>query len=110
MPAVKRITIEAVTDKRIDISLADSIKEPKNPDTKKAPNEMPRPPRWGILISWELLSFGVAVKFFILLIYTIKGKDLYESKNENKRITNENNKRFSLKKSDKPYIIVLNVY
>jgi hypothetical protein len=45
MPAVKRITIEAVIDKRIDISLADSIKEPKNPDTKKAPNEMPRPPR-----------------------------------------------------------------
>ena len=45
IPAVKSNTIEAETDKRIDISTTGNIKEPKNAETKKAPNETPRPPR-----------------------------------------------------------------
>ena len=64
-----------------------NINEPKKAEIKKAPKEIPSPPKFGVLLTCELLSFGLAVIFFKTLKYIIKGKERYEiTKVRNKTI------------------------
>jgi hypothetical protein len=86
------------------------MNEPKTPVAKNAPKETPKPPRWGILLIWELLSLGLAVRFLMTLTYTIIGKVLYAAMKEHRKTTNDKIKMFSFKKIEIISINVLNVY
>lgn len=66
-PAENRIIRDAVIESKMDISRGSNINEPKNPLTKNAPKDTPKPPRCGVLFSCELLSFGLAVRFLMKL-------------------------------------------
>ena len=92
MPAANKTITEEAIASTVDISSLINTKEPKNAEIKKAPNVIPSPPRCGVLFRCELLSFGLAVIFFRILKYTIRGKERYEitklrNKTMNEKIT-----------------------
>ena len=54
-------------DNKTDKSELDKTKDPKKAKEKKDPKAIPTPPKLGVFLMWELLSFGLAVKFFMTL-------------------------------------------
>ena len=55
---------------------------------------IPSPPRCGVLFRCELLSFGLAVIFFRILKYTIRGKERYEITKVRNKTIKEKTTRF----------------
>ena len=78
IPAANKIIIADAIAKTTDISSFVNINEPKKAEIKKPPKEIPSPPKCGVLLTCELLSFGLAVIFLRTLKYTIRGKERYE--------------------------------